>query len=287
MNSKGTRAGSADFARHAVPDADGMPIALSFFGSSMDADTWRVEALRSYDRPALLWFRAGEGELSISGEGEAFSADQVAFLPRGTAHFLQSNAEFEGLLFFLPEAAQLRWPEAPLLLDIDAPDRRIELKPILQAMRREAEQRAPQGHLALLHYAGLLSVWLTRRVTQPANLEHEGQTTFSDSAAHRLAGAFTMLVERDFAQPDGVQYYAKLLGITPTHLSRICRKISGRPALEVLNERRQAEARRLLRETNTKISDIAEQCGFTTAAYFTRAFRLRNGQSPSEFRNSR
>lgn len=106
----------------------------------------------------------------------------------------------------------------------------------------------------------------------------------SGNAAQRLTEAYTALVEREYHQPVGVQHFAKNLGVTPTHLSRACRESSGRPALEILKERRHFEACRLLRDTDIPISDIARQTGFASAAYFTRAFRSSTGKSPSEFR---
>ena len=45
------------------------------------------------------------------------------------------------------------------------------------------------------------------------------------------------------------------------------------------------EAKRLLREQNTPIHEIAEKLGFESPEYFSRYFRKRVGHSPKDFRN--
>jgi AraC-like DNA-binding protein len=103
-------------------------------------------------------------------------------------------------------------------------------------------------------------------------------------ASHRLAEMFATRMEAEFRSGKGVASYARQLQVTPTHLSRVCRDASGRPALALLNERIMYEARRLLLDTDLPAREIAQQLGFSSAAYFTRAFSQAVGRPPSEFR---
>ena len=80
--------------------------------------------------------------------------------------------------------------------------------------------------------------------------------------------------------------YAAELGVTPTHLSRVCNSACGRPASAILADRVHYEARRLLSETRTPVKDIARDLGFMSAAYFTRAFQKKTGKTPSGFRKT-
>ncbi|MEL7026710.1 MAG: helix-turn-helix transcriptional regulator, partial [Pseudomonadota bacterium] len=132
----------------------------------------------------------------------------------------------------------------------------------------------------LFHLSGLVSVWLKRR-----DASADTHDTRDERAADRLAAAYSALVERDFRLSRGVADYARDLGVTPTHLSRVCRATSGRSALALLIDRRLYEARRLLRDTQMPIQDVAKETGFGSPAYFSRAFRSEIGASPSDFRN--
>ena len=72
--------------------------------------------------------------------------------------------------------------------------------------------------------------------------------------------------------------------MTPTHLSRVCNQTCGRSASDLLHDRLIFEARRLLAETKVPVNVIAAELGFTSPAYFTRAFQHRTGKTPTGFR---
>lgn len=247
---------------------------------------WRTEAMRSYDRPVLVWFTRGQGRLTISGRTCGYSPHNLVFLPPKTMHGFSTMGPVLGSLVFLPRGSEFDWPGDPLHLRISDVRAQRELTAQIEAMDEEVRHQGDKSKDALRHHAGLLSIWLARTVEALADHPFTSPGTRLDTAAHRLAEAYTALVERDYQNPDGVQHYAALLGVTPTHLSRVCRKVSGRPALDILTDRRHFEARRLLRDTKLQVSNIAERTGFASAAYFTRAFRARTGQSPSEFRQT-
>jgi AraC-like DNA-binding protein len=267
------------------PEPDVPPVEIVSVTRMVQGGRWRTEAMRSYDRPVLIWFTRGQGRLTIAGRSSGYSPHNLVFLPRQTMHGFSTMGPVLGSLVFLPDGQEYDWPGEPLHLRIHEAQAQRELTAIIEAMQREATGGQELANRALTYHAGLLSVWLTRTAEAHAGLPNPSPATRLDTAAHRLAEAFTALVERDFRRPAGVQHYASRLGVTPTHLSRVCRKVAGRPALDILTDRRHFEARRLLRDTNVQISEIARQCGFASAAYFTRAFRSRTGQSPSEFRN--
>ena len=41
----------------------------------------------------------------------------------------------------------------------------------------------------------------------------------------------------------------------------------------------------MLRETDKTTAEIAEDCGFTDASYFTKTFKTAFGETPKEYRN--
>ena len=74
------------------------------------------------------------------------------------------------------------------------------------------------------------------------------------------------------------------LGVTPDHLSRGCRAVTGLSALDLLHERLLLESRRLLAYTQAPVADVAHELGFDDPAYFSRFFARRAGLSPQAFR---
>jgi len=268
-----------------LPEPELPPVEVISVARMVQGGRWRTEAMRSYDRPVLIWFTRGQGRLTVAGRSSGYGPHNLLFLPKQTMHGFTTMGPVLGSVVFLPDEPSLDLPVEPMHLRIHEAQQQRELTGIIEAMQREASAEDEHANRALTYHAGLLSVWLSRVGELYAHHPNASSATRLDTAAHRLAEAFTALVERDFRNSAGVQHYAGLLGVTPTHLSRVCRKVAGRPALDILTDRRHFEARRLLRDTNIQIAEVARKCGFTSAAYFTRAFRARSGQSPSEFRN--
>lgn len=261
------------------------PVTVQSVARLVQGGRWRTEAMRSYDRPVLLWITRGQGRLTIAGRPCGYGPHNLVFLPPRTQHGFSTMGPVLGSLVFLPNDPHFDWPGEPLHLRLNDVQRQRELTAMIDSMAREQDSACERSNMALYHHAGLMSVWISRTADELLKQQAPSPGTRTDTAAHRLAEAFTSLVERDFRKPEGVQHYARLLGVTPTHLSRVCRKIAGVPALDILTDRRHFEARRLLKDSRMSVSDVARQSGFASAQYFTRAFRARAGKSPSEFRH--
>ena len=238
---------------------------------------WRTEAHRSHVRPVLLWFTRGQGRVTVAGRTRGYGAHNAIFIPGGTMHGFTMLGQVYGTAIFFPETLTRELPEEAMHLRLRDGFQQAELSGLVEAIDREATGERPGSERAMRHWGGLIAVWLERH----ADLA-EAPTAIS--AGQRLMTAYTALVERDFRSGLGVQGYADKLGVTATHLSRVCRESCGKSAHRVLNERILYEARRLLTESEIPIKDIAERLGFNSAAYFSRAFLNETGHSPTAFR---
>lgn len=240
---------------------------------------WRVEAMRSYSRPLLLWFTRGQGRVTVAGVTRGYGPHNAVFIPAGTMHGFDMLGQVFGHAIHFPRGVDLGLPSEPLHLRLrDAPIQ-AEITALVDAMERELNRGQPGMDRALYHHAGLIAVWLERQAAHQSE-----QPRVRPKASIRLAEAYSSLVERDFRTGKGVADYAAELGVTPTHLSRVCNETCGRPAHGLLQDRVHFEARRLLKETGLPVKEVARALGFTSAAYFTRAFQARTGLTPSDFR---
>ena len=219
-------------------------------------EKWRVEGMRSLEEPCFLWFTKGQGRITIAGQTRGYTAHNGIFIPKGVMHGFEVGAQVYGMAVFFGHGADQDLPRIPVHL------------------------RIREVHVQQEAYIALLSVWIER---QALRLGEEGQ---KNDAARRLVARFTALMEEKFRSGVGVGLLAAELGVTPTHLTRCCRQTCSRSAIDLLQDRRIFEARKLLAETKLRINVIGTSLGFTSAAYFTRAFQNRTGSSPREFRRN-
>jgi len=99
-----------------------------------------------------------------------------------------------------------------------------------------------------------------------------------------LQRRFEALVEAHYTEHLAVADYARRLAVTPTHLSRVMRAATGRPASATITDRLIREARRNLAYSNLSISEIAYALGYHDPAHFSRVFSRATGLSPRAFR---
>ncbi len=239
---------------------------------------WRIEAMRSHSEPLLLWFTRGQGRITVAGVTRGFGAHNAIFIPAGCMHGFEMGAQSHGTAVFFGRGASLDLPAEPHHLRIREVSPQAELSGLIDNIHKELESGKPGAERAAQHHLGLLGVWLERNVALSAEDGHK------PNAARRLARRYANVLERDFRSGKGVAEFARDLGVTPTHLTRVCNQTCGRSASDLLHDRLIFEARLLLSETKLPVAHIAEELGFNSAAYFTRAFQHRTGKTPSAFR---
>ena len=96
---------------------------------------------------------------------------------------------------------------------------------------------------------------------------------------------FQQLLNNLYIKHTTLEEYAELLHITPNYLSSIIKKTFGKKAKSMMNERLIAECKNLLTYSDSGVSEIAYQLGFSEPSHFGRFFKSETGLSPGEFRN--
>ncbi len=106
------------------------------------------------------------------------------------------------------------------------------------------------------------------------------------ASAHPLLERVFRVIEARYREPISLADVAHAVGRSSAYLTHLVRLETGRTVLEWLIERRLAEARRLLTETNLSLERVAELSGFSDASYFGRRFRKSHGAPPNAWRRA-
>jgi len=106
-------------------------------------------------------------------------------------------------------------------------------------------------------------------------VDHNG---LSDSVKHYIRENYTY----NFSLTD----LAEIFGYNAKYLGRVFKSRTGTTVNAYCNTLRIAEAKRLLLETEMRITEIALEVGFNNISYFNYVFTRETGMSPSDYRSA-
>jgi AraC-like DNA-binding protein len=91
-------------------------------------------------------------------------------------------------------------------------------------------------------------------------------------------------IAQHFAEPMNVDDLARVAHLSPKHLARLFKSSIGSAPSDYLRSFRLERARENLSRGEKSIAQVAHECGFEDAAYFSRAFKTHFSLSPLEYR---
>lgn len=98
---------------------------------------------------------------------------------------------------------------------------------------------------------------------------------------------YKKLVSQHFITKRNVSDYAKMIAITPNHLSKLVKEQTGKTASSFIEEMLLMEAKALLRHTELSVSEIAYQLDFTDPSHFNKFFKKGTEATPLQYRNQK
>jgi AraC family transcriptional activator of pobA len=254
----------------------------------------------THDFLALAYFERGGGSLRLgervwsveSGDVYVVAPGEVIGGGEGASGFWE--AEGWGV-FFPPEAlglqapgAFLSWRAHPLLFPFvegaAGGAQRLEVTPgdraswseRFSALDAELRGRRDGYREAVLSHLTLLLVEVSRLAADVV-----GDLRLKDEPL--LAEVFGFIEER-YSEQISLKDVARAVGLTPGHLTTVVGRKTGRTVLEWIVERRMAEARKLLVETDLSVEEVGRRVGYGDAGYFARTFRRAHDATPIGWR---
>lgn len=101
-----------------------------------------------------------------------------------------------------------------------------------------------------------------------------------------LTAKFFLLLRENFKVHHEVQFYADSLFITRKYLSKMIKKTMLKSPREIINHVLVNEAKVLLRNHQTSVSEAAIELNFSDQSVFSKFFKKHTGQTPSEFKKN-
>ena len=149
------------------------------------------------------------------------------------------------------------------------------LIPILHRLERENVSNKPNYKLVSAYLAALLLE------LQPFATSKE---KVKENAAFRITQQYKNALVQYIYEKQAVSDYADLLAVTPDHLNKCVKAVTGKTAQDLLCDMVLMEAKALLRQTSLSISEIAFKIGKEYPSDFARFFKSKAGLTPSQYR---
>lgn len=170
--------------------------------------------------------------------------------------------------------------------------------------------------LKMMNYGAHLSLLriIQSNISSLANsvsIEHDVMPGFKDTEERQIRMHLGQLMERWFLHPERhtrewkqvirqacdyihghyqeditLTEMADLSSLSISHFGALFKRYTGETLITYINQVRVEKAKELLRNTNEKIYQIAEEIGFSSQSYFIRVFKNISGMSPNEYRRS-
>jgi AraC family transcriptional activator of pobA len=245
----------------------------------------------------LLYVTSGGGSVTIDAVSWPVQPQTLIVIPARCVHGFHFTPDIDGPVVTaaqrpLESIAEVAAPDLlahirrPLVLTVSESVRHVDaLMPLFECIEREMRVHASGESAA--GTALLMAVFVQiARLAGALAAQDDGPDAPGRSRKAAQVERFRAMVDKHFREHLPVERYSAQLGLTPGHLSRLCREVLGISSMDVINARIVHEAERELVYSILGIKQIAGLLGFADDAYFGRFFRKQTGRTPTEFRQA-
>lgn len=250
--------------------------------------THAVPASRSVTH-SCLYLTSGVANMKIGSETYTIHKDEMLFVPAGQVFSFGENDVNKGYLCsFHQDILMGKFASASLLQEFEFlqvwGNPRVRLSKeisrfVLHLFKRILYEYSHNG----LNNLDIIQPYFITLLSEVKSA-YEPLSTSTQTTAVHSANRFRELVFTHFRTHHLVSDYAALLNISPNHLNKSVKAITGKSPTKWIDETIVLEAKVLLSQTSFSISEIATEVGIGDQSYFTRLFRKYEGITPSEFR---
>ena len=271
------------------------------YGREMLLDIGRIETLNNYVLDStphqlsfyeILFIERGKGTFALDENETAITSGSVIFTSPGQVRRWNIERAVSGYtlffekdflhLFFTDEMFLYRFQyfhqySRPTGMRMPQPAFHQSLELVKRVEEEFAHLQNDSSHLvrALLYQ---LLVILNRFYGTTYNVQ-------GDTSVHPDFLRFRSLLEKEFMTCHRVAAYIQLLGISASHLNKICRQHSGLSAQQMIHCKLISEIKKRLRD-NWPASEIAYEFDFSDPSNFNRFFKKLTSQTPQQYRDS-
>lgn len=245
----------------------------------------------SHDFYVAILFTKGSGTHEIDFTAHAVKPGALFFLNPGQTHHWELSPDTEGYIFIHSQAfyelhfTHNRLGRYPFYFSMHHlpviytnPEQLETFSKLFKNILAEHESVSLLKKEALLSLIDLNYIAATRLYP-----EYEDETHITQNNYYGKFREFEALLEQNYRKTKSPSAYASMMFMTSRHLNRISQSVVGKSVLDVVHDRILLEAKKMLVLHKTSFSEISASLGYDDYAYFSRIFKKKTGQTPSQF----
>lgn len=237
----------------------------------------------------LIYLTGGEAVMSIGSETYKIFKDECLIVPAGQVFSFNKVDLNQGYLCnFHDDIIIGKFGKVELLKDFDF--LRVWGNPRISLDEPLASFVAHLCNRMLLDYSAhgltnstLLQSYLLALLCE-LNGAYKPMPASNSTNAVTLTNRFKELIFSHIKTSQLVTDYAARLNITPNHLNKSVKAVTGKSPTKWIDEAIVLEAKVLLYQSNLSISEVAAEVGLLDPSYFSRLFKKYEGITPLAFR---
>ncbi|PHR61889.1 MAG: hypothetical protein COA43_01585 [Robiginitomaculum sp.] len=250
---------------------------------------WKFRPHRHHNLYQFFFISNGGGKYQIDGRFRELGENQVLVIAPMIIHGFKFLPKTEGWVLTIPDIyLQILLQHEPKSLENLAGGIHFQCtredisKQFCILFDEIAVENQRNLVLSQLSLKGYITLLIAKILTEQPKIDVDLHVPLSRKQL--LMNEFKTLISEHYKKRIGVSDYAGLLGITATHLTRICKNLRGVSALKLIDDRTLLETQRLLIYTSMTIAEISYELGFNDPAHFSKYFYNKTEQNPTQFR---
>lgn len=256
----------------------------------------------SHNMPTSHFHSTYEIYYLLSGKRELFIKDRTVVIQEGDVAIIPPNILHRTTNAEQPQHERVIVNLHPDILASACPDYAEVLKPlmgqdylvircslqerlftdgIIRSVLQELEERKTGFELFAQSLVIQLLIFCCRHVEEVAAAPLE-----FPSPMHARISEVVRYINQHYAENLSLHLLADRFYVSPYYLSRFFKEATGFTFVEYLNSVRIKEAKKLLEQTELKVTLIAERVGFGSITHFGRVFKSVTGHTPLFYRKA-
>lgn len=240
----------------------------------------RIAGTESHDFPEIFFMAEGQGHTIVNGMRHDLKAGQMILYAANSVHGEGTGGIAEIISFETATPLPAQYCDRVITL---TGEQVVRFRNIVQQTIPQLERRIGVRGMVLKKH---IDPHRVQRIKNELELFLLDLMRPAERYEVQKMNAVTDYMMRNIQKALTNREICLELGISEASLKRLVRQTCGKSPLAYFTDLKIAQAEWLIQHSSMNMTQIAEQLGFSSVHYFSRIFKQKTGETPTQFKNN-